>query len=188
MFPHSRIWHFLLLVVIFLLVTVALGRPAVQSTPAPSPGPEPRVLVQTTIPPPPVPDSPPAENPNTRMKVLLLLHVVATVFGLRAGMKVFYENTMWSGFLAIVAIDALAVGAMMLLGPMTEGFTAMLGPQVAVTGLIMMVTLHHFGFTKERFTVIPAVLLAKAFGFFAEVALRMLFLDALVRFATSRGL
>ncbi len=54
--------------------------------------------------------------------------------------------------------------------------------------MVMVVTLHHFGFTKDRFTVIPAVLVGKVFAFFGEVALRMLFLEALLRYAATKGL
>ena len=178
MLLHSRFWWIVLLIVVFLLLATAVG--AKEPTPAPSPAAS-------------APVSPPAEDgaagprPGLLLLTNLLLHVVATVVGLRIGMKVFYESAMFGGFCGIVAIDAAVVAGMHLAGPLCSGFSALLGPQVVVTALVMVVTLHHFGFTKDRMTVIPAVLMAKAVGFFAEVVLRMLFLEAMVRYLGRAG-
>lgn len=189
MHPHSRLWWFILTIFVFLLLTAALGSEGptpTQKTPPPSPAP-------TVVAPAPVgtavePELLPSAHPATVLAATLLLHLLATAVGLRAGMKVFYESTMFGGFCVIVLVDLMIVLAMTLCGPLTDGFTAMLGPQVVVTALVMVVTLHHFGFTKDRFTVIPAVLVGKVFAFFGEVALRMLFLEALLRYAATKGL
>ena len=178
MTPHVRFWWFVLLVVVFLILTTALGAPL-------QPGPD------TPPPPPaeaaPVPDVTPSEDLRTVLVAKLLLHVLATVVALRLGMKIFYESAMPGGFFAIVGIDALVTAGMIVVAPLADGFTALLGPQLVVTGLAMVVTLHRYGFTKDRFTVIPTVLVTKAFGLFGEVALRLVFLDALLRWAALRG-
>ncbi len=171
MMLHSRLWLFVLVVVVFLVLTTALGAAPVEP---PAAAAVPEVVA-------------PSDNPATVLAATLLLHLVATAIALRLGMKIFYESAMSGGFLAIVVIDALVVAAMIVTGPLSGGLTAMLGPQAVVTALVMVVTVHHFGFTKERFTVIPTVLVAKAFAFFGEVALRILFLDALLRWAAGRG-
>lgn len=189
MLPHSRFWLFVLTVVLFLLLTTAVCGAA-----SPAPGsmkPEPPAAAEAA--PSATPAASPAEAPlsdkeATVLAARLLLHLIAVAIGLRVGMKIFYESTMWNGFVAILLIDTALVATMDLLAPLSGGFSGMLGPQVVVTGLAMVVTLHHFGFTKDRFTVIPTVLVAKAFGFFAEVVLRMLFLDVILRWAASRGL
>ncbi len=190
MHPHSRLWWFVLTVFIFLLLTTALC--GAETKPVPPTAPAPTVVVVTPHPAPAVTPEPgevaPTPRPATTLLVTLLLHVVATVICLRAGMKIFFESVMFGGFCAIVLIDALIVATMILFASLTYGFTAMLGPQVVVTALVMAVTLHHFGFSKEWFTVMPSVLVTKAFGFFAEVALRMLFLDAILRWVAARGL
>lgn len=171
MMLHSRLWLLVLVVVVFLVLTTALGAaPAERSAAAAVP----EVVA-------------PSESPGTVLAATVLLHLVATAIALRIGMKIFYESAMPGGFFAIVVIDALVVAAMILAAPLSDGLTAMLGAQVLVTALVMVVTVHHFGFTKARFTVIPTVLVAKAFAFFGEVALRMLFLDALLRWAADRG-
>lgn len=217
MLPHSRLWWFVLIAVVFLLLATALGRSETQTTPvAPSPAapavapPAPGQAPPTEVAPPakpapaPTPTVVPREpekspfakpaavlpEPSARAAFLiaLALHVVATVIALRIGMKIFYESALFGGFCMIVLLDALVLAALLLAAPLTDGFTALLGPQVVVTALAMMLTLHHYGFSKERFTVIPTVLATKAFGFFAEVALRMLFLEALTRFATEKGI
>lgn len=177
MLPHSRLFWFVLLVVVFLVLATALGaaaQPAPQTPAAPAVAGPVEVLA-------------PSAQPATVLAATLLLHLVATVVGLRLGMRIFYESAMARGFVAIVLIDVLVVAGMIWAGPLCDGFSALLGPQVVVTALAMVVTLHHFGFTKDRFTVIPTVLVAKAFGFFGEVALRMLFLDALLRWAAAQG-
>ncbi len=188
MHPHSRLWWFVLTVFIFLLLTTALC--GAEPKPVPPTAPAQTVVVVTPHPAstPETSEVVPPPHPATTLLVTLLLHVVATVICLRAGMKIFFESAMFGGFCAIVLIDALIVAIMILCASLTDGFTAMLGPQVVVTALVMAVTLHHFGFTKEWFTVMPSVLVTKAFGFFAEVALRMLFLEAILRWVAARGL
>jgi hypothetical protein len=182
--PHARLWWLLFTILLFVVVTTALCGEGPQPAPAAAP-----TLVQAPpAPAPAVPDVRPSAQPATVLAATLLLHLLATAVGLRAGMKIFYESTMFGGFCVIVLVDLLLVVAMTLLGPATDGFTTMLGPQLVVTALAMVITLHHFGFTKDRFTVIPTVLVAKAFGFFGEVALRMLFLEALLRYAATQGL
>ena len=188
MLPHSRLWWFVLLVVGLLLLTTALySQEASPARPA-APVPPPTVVAPApyTAPVPPV-ERPALPSVQAVLLATLLLHVVATVVGLRAGMRIFYESVLFGGFLAILCVDALVVAAMLLGGPLTDGTSATLGAQTVVTALVMVITLHHFGFTKDRFTVMPAVLVAKAFGFFGEVVLRMLFLDSLLRFAVERG-
>lgn len=185
MLPHSRFWLFVLTVVLFLLLATALCGAATRDCMVAS--------VASTVAPAAPSAVPPADaqlgnKEATVLAAKLLLHLVAVAFGLRVGMKIFYESAMWGGFVAIVLIDTVVAGAMSLSASFFGDVFAMLGPQVVVTGLVMIITLHHFGFTKDRFTVIPAVLVAKAFGFFAEVALRMLFLDAILRSAAARGL
>lgn len=218
MLPHSRLWWFVLIAVVFLLLATTLGRSENQDAPAanPSAASVATLTVPESAPPPKVapPAPPPAPTPAPTMVqrapekspaaapvveppapgsltvalVTLALHVVATVIALRIGLKIFYENVLFSGFCMIVLIDALVVALLLLCAPLTDGFTKLWGPQVVVTALVMMVTVHHYGFSKDRFTVMPAVLVTKAVGFFAEVVLRMLFLDALTRLATEKGL
>jgi len=122
-----------------------------------------------------------AAEPPPQLWAKLLLHVLATVFGLRAGMKLFYENVMLAGFVAVVLIDALVVLALALAAPLCGGVSAKLAPQTIVTALVMVVTLHRFGFAKDRGTVLLAVVVAKGFGVLGEVGLRLLFLDAILR-------
>ncbi|HLP09807.1 MAG TPA: hypothetical protein VK178_16730 [Opitutaceae bacterium] len=185
MMPHTRLWWFILLFVVFLILATALGATShVQASPNPAPAPSPWLTSPEPAPP---ADVPPSEDLRTVLAAKLLLHVIATIIALRLGMKVFYESAMVRGFLAIVAIDTLVTAVMIVVAPLSDGFTALLGPQLVVTGLVMIVTLHRYGFTKDRFTVIPTVLVTKAFGFFGEVALRLVFLDALLRWAALRG-
>ena len=216
MLPHSRLWWFVLIAVVFLLLATTLGRgetkdtanaPATPTatltdpeqapppkvappTPAPAPAPVPTMVTRAPEKTPAVAPviEPPAPGALTVALVTLALHLAATVLALRIGLKIFYENTLFSGFCMIVLIDALVVALLLLCAPLTDGFTKLWGPQVVVTALVMMVTVHHYGFSKDRFTVMPAVLVTKAIGFFAEVVLRMLFLDALTRLATEKGL
>lgn len=218
MLPHSRLWWFVLIAVVFLLLATTLGRSetkdsAAANTPAtptatpadPQPAPPPKVAPPAPAPAPtPVPTmvprapekspavAPAVETPPPSALAMslatLALHVVATVVALRIGLKIFYENTLFSGFCMIVLIDAFVVALLLLGAPLTDGFTKLWGPQVVVTALVMVLTVHHYGFSKDRFTVMPAVLVTKAIGFFAEVVLRMLFLDALTRLAVEKGL
>jgi hypothetical protein len=186
MLPHSRVWWFVLLVVVFLvLATVVAARTAGRSSGTSSVSalvsvvaPETAGASEEVL---------PSEDLRTVLAVKLLLHVVATVVALRLGMKVFYESAMLRGFLAIVAVDTLVTAVLTVVAPLSGGFTAMLGPQLVVTGLVMVVTLRRYGFTKDRFTVIPTVLVTKAFAAFGEIALRLLFLEALLRWAALRG-
>ena len=128
-----------------------------------------------------------AREPWPVLFATLLLHVLATVFGLRAGMKLFYENAVLAGFVAVVAIDVLVVLAMELAGPFTEGASATLGPQAVVSAIVMVPTLYRFGFTKDHVTVLLAVAVGKTLGTLAEVALRFLFLDAMLRHLAGLG-
>ena len=134
------------------------------------------------------PIAPPAPSALAVSLATLALHLVATVLALRIGLKIFYENVLFSGFFMVVLIDTAIVALLLFFAPLTYGFTKLSGPQVVVTALVMVLTVHHYGFSKDRFTVMPAVLVTKAIGFFAEVVLRMLFLDALTRLATEKGL
>ena len=218
MLPHSRLWWFVLIAVVFLLLATTLGRgespnapaapaPATPSAvvpsdpepatppevapPTPAPAPTPTMVPRAPEKSPPVappPIAPPAPSALAVSLATLALHLVATVLALRIGLKIFYENTLFSGFCMIVLIDAAIVALLLFLAPLTYGFTKLSGPQVVVTALVMVLTVHHYGFSKDRFTVMPAVLVTKAIGFFAEVVLRMLFLDALTRLATEKGL
>ncbi len=189
MLPHSRFWLFVLTVVLFLLLATAVcASPPADFAPA---KPLPSATVSAAVPAQETGSGRELEPSGGEAAVLavrLLLHFIAAAVGLRVGMRIFYESTLWRGFLAILLFDTALVAGMELLGPLYDGFTALLGPQIVVTGLFMTITLQHFGFTKDRFTVIPAVLVAKAFGFFVEVVLRMLFLDVLLRWATGMGL
>jgi hypothetical protein len=215
MFSHSRLWWFVLIAVAFLLLATTLGRsetsnpsganaPAAQPAIAPADpesAPPPKVAPPTPAPMPTQVPRAPEKSPTVTPAAPLLepsalalavatlaLHLVATVFALRIGLKVFYENTLFGGFCMIVIIDALVLAALLICAPLTDGFTQLWGPQVVVTALVMVLTVHHYGFSKDRFTVMPAVLVTKAVGFFAEVVLRMLFLEALTRLATEKGL
>ena len=136
----------------------------------------------------PPPIAPPAPSALAVSLATLALHLAATVLALRIGLKIFYENVLFSGFFMVVLIDTAIVALLLFFAPLTYGFTKLSGPQVVVTALVMVLTVHHYGFSKDRFTVMPAVLVTKAIGFFAEVVLRMLFLDALTRLATEKGL
>ena len=216
MLPHIRFWWFILLAVVFLLLATALGRsqspngatPAQPEPPAVTP-PDPAPAQQPKVAPPPAPartptptmvpralEKTPVEKPEVVPEpsalalalATLALHTVATVIALRIGLKIFYENTLFGGFCMIVLIDTLVVAALLLCAPLSDGFTALWGPQVITTALVMVLTVHHYGFSKDRFTVMPSVFVTKAFGFFAEVALRMLFLDSVARLATKLDL
>lgn len=175
MLPHPRLWPFVLIAMSLVLTTVvadpqtAPAQPASAAVPAAGP------------------DDALSENPWVMLGATLLLHVVATAVALRLGMKIFYESMMAGGYAAIILVDALIAGVMTFFGPLTEGFTAMLGPQLVVTAGVMVLMLHRQGFTKAWFTVIPTVLVTKAFAFFGEVVLRMLFLEAMLRWAAARG-
>ena len=218
MLPHSRLWWFVLIAVVFLLLATTLARSESQDESAANPpaapvatptvpesAPPPKVAPPTPAPAPtPVPTmvprapekspavAPAVETPPPSALAMslatLALHLVATMVALRIGLKIFYENVLFSGFCMIVLIDAAIVALLLFFAPLTDGFTAMWGPQVVVTALVMVLTVHHYGFSKDRFTVMPAVLVTKAIGFFAEVVLRMLLLDALTRLATEKGL
>jgi hypothetical protein len=126
-------------------------------------------------------------EPKPQLCARLLLHVLATVFGLRAGLKLFYENTLLVGCVAVVLLDTLVILAMVLVAPWCGGVSALLVPQGMVSAPVMVATLHRFGFTKDRGTVILAVVVAKGLGFLGEVGLRLLFLDAILRYLTALG-
>lgn len=211
-------WFVLLAVVFLLLATALghsqshnSDTPAQPEPPAVAPPARPAPAEQPKIAPPPAPaparsptptmvpralETTPVEKPEVVPEpsalalalATLALHTIATAIALRIGLKIFYENMLFGGFCMIILIDTLVVAALLFCAPLSDGFTAMWGPQVVTSALVMVLTVHHYGFSKDRFTVMPAVLVTKAFGFFAEVALRMLFLDSVARLTAKLGL
>ncbi|MEO7414597.1 MAG: hypothetical protein ABIZ81_14705 [Opitutaceae bacterium] len=96
---------------------------------------------------PPVPEKPAAGWLETA--VIVLLHFGFTILALSIAFKYWEMDALWTGTLAIAAIDVVLYGLLIVLGPSTGGFTSMSGVQTSVPGVVMIFTVRHFCFNKN---------------------------------------
>lgn len=95
---------------------------------------------------------------GARFAVALLLHFVITLLALRLAFRIEEMDALWSGILAIGAIDLVVYGALEVLGPATSGLSSMVGIESGIGALVMVVTIQKFCFTKKlQYAVVTAM-------------------------------
>lgn len=109
--------------------------------------------------------------PFAGLALFLGIHFLATLAGLKIAFKVWTMDSLFTGMLAIAAIDVVLHGIFVALGPVTGGFSTMPAVENGIPGLVMIFTIRHFCFNKNLGDAIQtagvvkvAVALLKMFG------------------------
>ena len=113
----------------------------------------------------------PGTLPVAAALVLLGLHLVVTLIGLKIAFRYWEMDAFLSGMLAIAVIDVVLHAALAALGPLTGGITSMRAVENGIPGFVMIFTIRHYCFNKDLSDAIQtaavvkvAVILIKAFA------------------------
>lgn len=114
-----------------------------------------------------------------KLLVSIVLHFGITLLALRIAFKVEEMDALWSGTLAIAAIDLGVYTALELLGPVTSGISSGGSIEGAVGALVMVVTVQKFCFTKKLSYAIATALVVKLVVQLCHIFLFVLLLNVL---------